>query len=245
MIKNRAKVAISGLRSKFPSRAAAAVALSRALSRAVFLLMVALSIPGVRAPSAWAMEFAFQGGVGLFSQNPLPSSTTTLMSSSGRPAFGFGGTVAFSLIPYGLDLETGLLWMPRKYSVLSSSALEMSAMTTGAFQSLQLPVILRVTALPVVSFGIGGYFAHAIGDLLVSDYLGNLSTSGFESQKLRPFDFGVLASVRGGMPVAPLVTAFAEFRYLQGLSEQSEGGPGVRSIKYREAQVFTGASFGF
>jgi len=188
-----------------------------------------VAIAMLAAPAAHALDLAAVGVLNFHNFTADPEFSNPPDSKLG---FGFGGLATFSFAPM-VGLQVGALYVPQK----------IEGSNTVTYNTLQIPVAIRVSPIDLISVGVGGYFAAAMGDKTVVDVdTGAESTATFADDNAEETDIGLLGSVAVKLPVAPLISIVADARYLFGLSEQSTDD--TVSIKNRDIQFLVGVNFG-
>ena len=159
----------------------------------------------------------------------------------------FGADLDFGMVPL-LGLETGLYYQIRGFATPQAQLSVTVRSTYESAQYLTVPVLLRLTVVPgFLKVGLGPYFSYAMSDFLTS----TTSSSGaqtksdqtFSLANRNKFDFGALASVRGFMPVAPLVDVVADVRFQYSLFNLTTNPNLVQ--KYYDLSFMLGARIGF
>jgi hypothetical protein len=147
----------------------------------------------------------------------------------------FGAFVKGGLAP-GFSLELDVLYSQTKYT-----SPDLNGGTDVSFHSWQFPLLVRFTALPLVSFGAGIQFEKATGQLTIA--------SGGVSQDVdfASNDFGTtnwsLPLVAGfHLPLAPAIDFLVDLRYLIGLTNLETNGSGNSSTKISHFQALAGVS---
>lgn len=159
-----------------------------------------------------------------------------------KPGYGAGLLVEVRMLPL-LGLELGALVMPRTYE--SSDAL---AGTTTKYSAkiYQFPALLRMHLGRFLSFGAGGYYTRAAGDITTE----TKSPAGTSSQATTytarnqtTTDFGALASLALYFRLAPLTHLTFDGRYAMGMKNNSTVAGSDR--KFNDMQLLAGLQFGF
>lgn len=176
------------------------------------------------------VEVAAVGGTDL---TFVSDSSTT--SYSVKPGYAFGAMGQLDLNP-AMGLEVDALYIQRKYGYAAGPfSGDISA------KYFMLPVLVRITALPILSVGIGGYYAQAIGD--ISGTLNGAEfTQSFSSGNISNSDFGGVASVQLKSSLAPFMSLLLDARYILGLKNIST--VSGQDKKMRDFQALAGISFG-
>lgn len=177
-------------------------------------------------------------GVGLanFTNPTFSTTSTTGLGLSGGATAGFGLLASSELMP-GFVLEIGALWVPRKFSNDDSSGQSLS--TTNA-KWLEVPLLLRFTGLPLVSIGIGPYYAHGLGNVVISQPATPDTSVDYSAVGQTQNDFGLEGSVGARIPVVPQIGIVADLRYLFGLINQSS--LDNTTVHYRSLELLFGIS---
>lgn len=168
------------------------------------LAMVMLSL----AFSAQAFDLSVVGVANF--ESARYSNLVGSVDTSGKMGLGFGGLLDFD-IGRTMAFETGALLVNRKYSI---------GATTTSFSRIQLPAMIRITALPIIHFGAGAYLEFSMGDIGIESSTTNTKVNvSYEAANFDSTDFGVVASVGADIPVAPLMSVTVDLRYNLGLKD--------------------------
>lgn len=156
-------------------------------------------------------------------------------SLSAKPAFGAGILIDHP-ISIGTAIEFGAIYQGRKYDDTSSNY-------TVSSNAIQIPVLLRFTLLPMISFGAGGYWETGSGDItLTNDTDGSKSTLTYSGLGVKQSDMGLVGSIRLNFLMGPGMGFLVDGRYNYGLTNTSNNGT---TITNRAFQVLAGISLGF
>lgn len=179
------------------------------------------------------------GGLNYNKNSISPEDTTQTISSKG--GLTYGATFEFSMVPM-FSIELGALSVAR----VNKYDLGATGVATTTSRGLEIPLMFRFTALPILDFGIGGYYAKTPKKYKVSDS----TIVGFpdgeydiDPTEVESSDYGVRASVRGKFPVAPMIKILVDVNYSMGMKDIDKD-PAVTE-KNREFALLAGASFGF
>lgn len=203
---------------------------------AVFLpvaLAILLNFPGfLGVGEARAdMSVSAVGALNLTNFSVSPASPN--LSIGTGTTFGFGALASTSFIPM-FSLELGALYMPHKININDTNG----NLISGESQTyLEVPLLLRFTALPIVSVGAGLYYAHTLGNE-------TLSAPGATDQSVSnatSSDFGLEASVAAGFPIFPTISVMGDLRYLFGLTNQDS--TGATTTHFRDIELLVGLTF--
>lgn len=168
-----------------------------------------------------ALPKAHASGIGVYGAFNLTGTSSAPATYGGKFNLGFGAFVRGDMIP-GLDLEIGATVLKRTYDTNPG---------TFDFQTLEIPVMLRVTAIPVLTLGGGIYGAFK---------LGSITNNGGTPPALKGFDFGLCLAGGVEFPLGP-AGLFAELRYLFGLANLDDGGG---TFQTRNVQGIAGVRIG-
>ncbi len=158
--------------------------------------------------SVFAANYSFMAGV------EFPSATAVSTGYTGSPlSFQYGGGL---LIGYhmlsSLSAEWGLLYLPRGFNQTFSST---SVASPVVWNSIQIPLLLRVSLMPTFSIGLGGYFSHGIGSMTTSAGLvpfgGNNGVNSYGAD-----DYGIVGSAKLKIELIPSLSLVIDGRYLIG-----------------------------
>lgn len=205
--------------------------------------LLALSSFALVPFSSHAIEVALEGGLSF--DTPTMSSTNggAAPSLTSKSSIAYGLFAGYSMFP-GFQLESGVMLLPRSFSQTDG----LGNLANTEFKSYMIPVMMRFTLLPLISIGGGAYYATGTGNVSSTVTLtgGGGTVSGesdFNTAGIKKSGYGALASVRLGLPLAPLVHLLVDGRYLMDLSERSTDA--TESLKFKDLQVLGGISIGF
>lgn len=193
------------------------------------LLMSLLSAP------AQAFDLSVLGGLNFY--NPSETGAIAIDTSS-KAGLTYGAYLGWMNTP-GTTLEIGLLKVKRKYGFKSGTT---DLSSSGS--AIEIPLMLRLTMIPMLSFGGGVYYAHVSQtETIDGRILGVAVNTKRENSDFRQDDFGLRLSARFEMPLAPLVKLLLEGNYVHGLRDLTVSNTTER--KNRELQLLTGVQLGF
>ena len=207
---------------------------------ALFFLMT-LCLVGFS--DAHALSLNALGGVSM-------TSTSVVNQESTDPIFRgtLGVDLDFGIAPL-FELETGLYYQNRGWS-RNRARLSQSGLSSSyeSADYLTVPVLVRISAIPgFLKVGLGPYFSYALGNFLTSSTTtAGQVTNGFQTfadGNRNRFDFGGLLSVRGFIPVLPLIDILADLRFQYSFLNLNTN-PNVVS-RYYDLIFMVGARFGF
>ena len=188
------------------------------------------------------------------------SLTLTNGGLSSGTALGGGVIVSKRMTPM-YSIETGLLYLPRSFSQSANITGFGTATANFSYTYWQIPLLTRVHFLDFYSFGLGGYFAHAVGnikytetatDALVATGLPTgTQYAGYEGSGVSRTDYGLLFAAGGKIPISDIgLSAYFDFRYAYGLKNINNGGVTTAnpsnppdSNKWHDLQLVAGLCF--
>ena len=173
-----------------------------------------------------ALPTANAAGIGVYGVAGLSGTASTPPPTyGGKFNAGFGAFVRGDMIP-GLDLEIGATLLKRTYNL--------NDLATFDYQTLELPIMLRVTAIPILTVGGGIYGAFKLGSQTTDPAVAAVAPT------VKGFDFGLVGALGVEFPFGP-AGVFAELRYLFGLTNMDDGGG---SFQTRNMQGIAGVRIG-
>lgn len=144
--------------------------------------------------------------------------------------------VGFSVVPQMLMLESGLQYQKESFGFTALA-------TTTKMTRLQIPLLVRFVGLPIVSFGVGGYYEMALGDITMESTAGGATQSfSYDTLGYKTTNYGILLDARAGFDVAPLIKVVLDLRYNIGLANRSS--LALTELKTNALQALAGVSFG-
>lgn len=201
-------------------------------------VITALALGMVFLTSTSARAFDLQPVVGLNLFSPKHAVNDVASTTySGKVGVGFGGFINFSLLP-GFEVQTGAMYLKNPYSIASAPPLDVS------YSVLHVPVMVRFTALPIVSIGAGPYFNFLMGNVSVTNTVTGTTTE-FTTAALNRSsnDMGIVVGAAADLPLAPMLKLVADVRYYFGLKDQDDSV--VDSFKSGGIMFLAGVKFGF
>lgn len=159
-----------------------------------------------------------------------------------KPGYGGGLLLEMRMMP-ALGFELGALVMPRAYE-----STDVAANTTTRYSAkiYQFPALLRMHLGRFLSFGVGGYFARAAGDISTetkSSAGTSAQSTTYTARNQTTSDFGALASLALYFRMAPLTHLTFDGRYAMGMKNNSTVAGSDR--KFNDMQLLAGLQFGF
>lgn len=158
----------------------------------------------------------------------------------GRLGLGFGGLVDFSLFP-GFQLQTGALLLNNNYQTLVVNVPN----ANFGISSLHIPVMVRFSGLPIVSFGAGLYYGMFMGNVSRTDPTSGalVSETTLEAAGISSSDLGGIVSVGLDFPLA-VISLYVDGRYYFGLKNLYTAAT-TDTLKSSGVLVLAGLKFGF
>ena len=210
------------------------------------LLFVCISMFFAVLSPAFAHEVTILGGVNFSGLNTNESTLSQYLGSLKRFNFGLDYNIGFAPL---VVFEVGAFYQVRGFSVSASSGVGAGEASISA-KSITVPVLVRFSVVPkFLSLGAGLYGSYALDDLYVDGRLnipGIVNLSGgtsisHQSLGLTRFDYGLVTSMKGTIPVAPGIDLVGDLRYQLGLKDQNDSI--TISSKLRDFIVLLGARF--
>ena len=179
------------------------------------------------------------GGLNFNKNSVTPASATNTVTA--KSAVSYGATIEFGLAPM-FAIETGILSIGRKNKVDVAGAGEATISSRG----IEIPVMVRFTLLPVLDFGVGGYYGKGnstftVSGSTISGYADGEHTVDQTQTDLT--DYGARASVRAKLPIAPMAKILFDGSYTMGLKDVDK--TAATTEKTREYALMAGVSLGF
>ena len=193
------------------------------------------------SPSAKAFHFSIFGGLEQANFLAYERGGEQAPGFSSRPRWKLLGGAALELgLAPGVGIEIGGTYLEREveYSYESDEGL----LTTHLFsQWVQIPLLLRVWVLELVTLGAGVYYAYPSGNAKVVDDGGTTLSVPPADANLGNQDIGLMAAFGFHVPIAFLLKVFTEFRMDQSIVNVGE--KGVYS-KFKDTQFLLGLRIG-
>lgn len=190
----------------------------------VFLALMTINPFSITRAQAFSLTVlggeSFSGG----SVTPNEGYTTGF-----TPGFGGGILLGFWMFP-SVSFELGTLYMPRGLTQTQSAT---SSMDITQFNTIQIPALFRVSLLPAISLGVGGFYSYGLGHV-VSSY--------FSQSSLSKTDYGLVGSVSLKVGLLPFISFVMDGRYLSGLTNVSL--VSEKTLYMKDFQVLAGLRFG-
>ncbi|MBC7691413.1 MAG: outer membrane beta-barrel protein [Methylotenera sp.] len=211
----------------------------------VFALSLALGLVSlsVSAPQAQAIEVTpvLVGTFPHFKYSIDPGDAG--FNSKLSPGFGVLVNIPLTVI----SLQTGLLYVTKSFGIDDQSGFKDFYLK---FKSLQVPVLARISPFPMLTVGLGGYYALGVGKITAGAAFNDpqlppnsrFDESGsYADTQFKRSDFGLEAAVGLKVPVDLGISIVGDARYLFGLLNRHTGTSG--SMKTRDLEFLAGVSF--
>ena len=194
--------------------------------------LVTLFVTAVFVSQANAVDVAVVGTGNM--ESPKIEASGANQATSSKVGLGFGALIGFDMGKI-LTLETGALLINRKYS-------DTAGVLTTSFGRVQIPLLIKFTSLPIVSFGAGPYLELAMGDIGRENTVTTAKTSTtYDATGFDSMDIGIAASACADIPLAPLMSLVLELRYNMGLMDLDRSP--TDSFKFGGLQGLAGVRF--
>jgi hypothetical protein len=196
--------------------------------------LLALSIVLMGISQSAKAEIGVMLGYNMWSPSFSVPTAGVVSTVSGKGGFLGGLSYTASLVPM-IGLEIDGLYVTRKADLVLTGLVNQTQ--TFSQNVIEIPVLLRLHLMPLISVGVGPYFALGMGNVTVNGTSESYSAAGVQTS-----DFGGVASVQLGLPLG-LVKLSLDARYVLGMKEQSTD-TSTNSEKNREIQILAGLKFG-
>ena len=197
-------------------------------------IALALAATALTATPAHAVRISLVGAGNYSTPETTPSS-----DFNPKPAFGGGALLEFGIIP-AIGIETGAIWVPRKYEVNN-----FGYGWTAEQTMVQVPLVLRARIGNVLSLGVGGYYAKYTGDI---EYQNTRIAAvrpvqiPYGAAALSDDDYGVVTSLAFYSSFGPLARLVFDARYIIGMKD-NDLFPGYEK-KFKDVQLLLGLQIG-
>ena len=157
-------------------------------------------------------------------------------------SYGFGALARMMVFPM-FQGEVGAIYLNRKNSSTVTILGTPFSMDTSQ-KEIQIPVLLRFTALPMFSIGAGGFYSVAMGDpsVSISDPTLQAAVNATASSAVKG-NYGLAGSIAFNMPILPTVSVLVDGRYLYGLKNLAASTSTDKETT-TDLQVLAGVTFG-
>jgi len=165
-------------------------------------------------------------------------------STRWKSAYGGGFLLEFPLSPY-VGLELGALYVPKKFELsITNASPAYDWNQTVEYNTLRVPLALKVRVSRYFNIGLGGYFAQGFGTVLSTASDGTSSRDGFKESYMKTSDYGLLGTATIVVPMGGAAFLLGA-QYAYGLADTFEGDSQfVGKMKTADIHGFAGLRFG-
>lgn len=142
----------------------------------------------------------------------------------------------------GIGLDFGLGPIAVGADVLFAQRGSFIGIASSKWNTILVPVQAKLTLIPFLSLGLGGYFSTAIGDISTDTGAGSTSSVSFAAANMSKSDFGAVASLGISLPLG-VTTLSLEGRYLYGMKNLQTNATGDASMKLSAFDMLVGVTF--
>jgi hypothetical protein len=153
-------------------------------------------------------------------------------------AFG-GGVLIDSRLAKKLEIELGLLYLPRGYTRLPTN-LTNTETTLTAFQGSAL---IKTRLLPFFTLGAGAYYSRGMGAISIANTTTGTVITEEYGVLIKTEDYGLLAAVGIHIGTISYLDIAVHGRYLWGL--QNSSAVAGTTLTLNDLQILTGIRFNF
>jgi hypothetical protein len=197
----------------------------------VFVLTGILISGGAQA----AMRVNLLGGLNFQNDSITPATGNT---TSAVGALSYGVTFEAALNP-AMAFEVGVFSMGSKTKTTVPGAGD----ATIGLRSTVIPVMIRFTALPIIDFGVGGYYGILPKTFTVENStIAGLPNGSQTATSAASSDYGIRAGIRANIPFAPMIHGLVDVSYDYGLKDTDTSSS---TEKTRGYTLMAGVGIGF
>lgn len=171
--------------------------------------------------ASYAVEVTLLGGVNMASTNMKYNQTLVTTTTKSSTTMAGGVLFDFPAAMNVVMIETGIIYKKAKSKVTVSALGSVLGSSEDETTRLQIPILIRFTKLPIVSFGLGGYWEAGLGDVKNTDSAGTKTNISYANSGYFAPDYGLLGDIRFTFPVAPKFGLVLDANYSYGLAERS------------------------
>jgi hypothetical protein len=206
--------------------------------------LVLIVLFGIFAASAAQAGARVNALGGITMANPSESGVTPVSTYKAKSAMTYGATVDFDVNPM-IAIETGILSVGGKIEITTSGVVD-----TAVTRAIEVPFLVRFTALPILDFGVGGYYQKFNSTFELTDSAGTKTTYNWNTDFFnKTTDYGAKLSARLMLPLAPMIKFVVDANYKMGMANLNDsslaGSTAGRTFKNREMAALAGISIGF
>ncbi len=170
------------------------------------ILAILLSALSMASAANAGMSVNLLGGMNFSNDKLDPAGVGVTTSPVG--GITYGATLEFSVAPM-INLEFGAIQTSNK----SKSTIALGYQVTEN-KSLVIPLLVRFTALPIIDFGVGGYYATVPKTYKITETTIPGGTTGENDvTDASSNDYGLRARVRAKIPLAPMFGFLIDLNY--------------------------------
>ena len=194
------------------------------------LALAAITVAAVAGSPVSAFELTPIGMLSVSTLNNPPG-------SNAGTAWGYGAMLS-QRVHSDVEIETGFIYLVRKVNLGNAPS------TSNTYYYEEIPVMVRVQpAGSHFSFGVGAYYAWAIGNFQSETPGAGTTYISYEDDQLSRQDYGVIGAIGFRWPISPRVQFYTDVRYALGL-KNIELTSDAQSLKWRDYfQAVGGISF--
>lgn len=181
-----------------------------------------------------AVELTALGGFNFWA----PSYTPSIPSESSRFGFIYGVYGGYDILPkIGVDLGVFRVSKKRNTGGAGNDY-------TSTYSDFEFPLLARFKAIPMISFGLGPYFAK-LGQTVKQSGTKSSSPapSSIQTVNRASTDFGIKADIRMEFPFTPVVSFVGDLSYNLGLKDINTSSS--QKEKTTELQTLAGVQIAF
>lgn len=205
------------------------------------VMATALSLVTLGTSQA-GMHLNVMGGMNFANITVEPAVATTTYSAAG--AISGGVTLDFGIAPM-LAFEIGALSVGQSVKI-TSTAVGATGSYTRTQRAIEIPVMFRFTALPMLDLGVGGYYGMLPSKYKIEKSTITGVTDGeytVDKDTYETTDYGLRFGARFLLPMTPMARFLVDASYNMGLKDIDKTAAGKQ--KGKEYSIMAGASFGF
>lgn len=208
-----------------------------------------VSALALSASNSFAHELGVLGGLNFSSMSIDPSPKDRDLS--GRTLGVFGLSSHFDLgSDFGIEVDV----LNSRFGMSQDlSFLGVKGVANTDFNYLSIPVLVRYQVIPqFLRIGVGGYYSIGLGDISVhgdgvDPFTGEVkkgsNSVSYKTLGFNKYDYGLVGSLQGSVPVTSNVSLIADARYNLGLANLIDSK--TESVHWRNFSVLVGANYSF
>lgn len=149
----------------------------------------------------------------------------------------YGGTIEFGMAPM-ISLETGVFFHQAKNDVTY-----LGIGWTAEQDTMEVPLMFRLHLLPIVDFGIGGFWERGDDQTTISASTNPAAVANGTTVGNKFVTYGPKVGVRARIPLLPTLGFLVDASYRMGLRD-ADADPAV-SVKHKAYALLGGLSLSF